>query len=152
MRKFLGVFLVLALILSFSAVSFAEYKGTVTFEVNLKDAEKAEKAELWLPYPLSDANQTVTFVDIKSNGAKVGVESDPKGGAVYLHATWTKPAETPNLTMSFRIDSHYSKNENIKETKDAFPPEVLKYLEATPSLPIDKGFCAEASMEFINKP
>ena len=152
MRKFLGVFLVFALILSFSAVSFAEYKGTVTFEVNLKDAEKAEKAELWLPYPLSDANQTITFVDIKSNGAKVGVESDPKGGAVYLHATWTKPAETPNLTMSFRIDSHYTKNENIKETKDAFPPEVLKYLEATPSLPIDKGFCAEASMEFINKP
>lgn len=151
MRKILGVLLVLAVVLSCATVSFAEYKGKVTFEVNLKDAEKAEKAELWLPYPLSDANQTITFVDIKSNGAKVGVESDPKAGAVYLHAVWTKPAEVPCLTMSFRVDSHYSKNTNLKETKDAFPPEVLKYLEATPSLPIDKGFCAEASMEFLKK-
>lgn len=153
MRKILGVLLVLAVVLSFTAVSFAEYKGTVTFDVNLKDAAKAEKAELWLPYPLSDANQTITDMDIKSNGAKVGVENDPKSGAVYLHATWTKPAETPCLQMSFKLDSHYSKKPAaaLKETKDAFPPEVMKYLEATPSLPIDKGFCAEASMEFLKK-
>ena len=59
MRKFLSVLLVVAVVLSFSAVSFAEYKGKVTFDVELKDAEKAQKAELWLPYPLSDANQTI---------------------------------------------------------------------------------------------
>ena len=151
MRKILGVLLVLAVVFSFASVSFAEYKGTVTFDVNLKYAAKAEKAELWLPYPMSDANQTITFVDVKSNGAKVGVENDPKAGAVYLHAVWTKPSEVPSLTMSFRVDSHYTKNTDIKETKDAFPPEVRKYLEATPSLPIDKGFCAEASMEFLKK-
>ena len=151
MRKILGVLLVSAVVFSFTSVSFAEYKGTVTFDVNLKDAAKAEKAELWLPYPMSDANQTITFVDVKSNGAKIGVENDPKAGAVYLHAVWTKPAEVPSLTMSFRVDSHYTKNTDIKETKDAFPPEVRKYLEATPSLPIDKGFCAEASMEFLKK-
>ena len=153
MRKILGVLFVAAVVLSFTAVSFAEYKGTVTFDVNLKDAEKAEKAELWLPYPVSDANQTVTDVDIKAEGAKVGVETDPKAGAVYLHATWLKPAGTPKLTMSFHIDSHYAKKPAaaLKETKDAFPPEVRKYLEATPSLPIDKGFCAEASMEFLKE-
>lgn len=151
MRKFFGVLLAVAVVFSFAAVSFAEYKGTVTFDVNLKDAAKAEKAELWLPYPMSDANQTITFVDVKSNGAKIGVENDPKAGAVYLHAVWTKPTEIPSLTMSFRVDSHYTKNTDIKETKDAFPPEVRKYLEATPSLPIDKGFCAEASMEFLKK-
>lgn len=152
MRKFFGIILAVAAVMSLAAVSFAEYKGTVTFDVNLKDAANSQKAELWLPYPLSDANQTIMFVDIKSNGAKIGVESDPRAGAVYLHAVWTKPAEVPCLTMSFSIDSHYTKNTDIKETKDAFPPEVRKYLEATPSLPIDKGFCAEASMEFINKP
>ncbi len=144
--------LVVAAVLSFAAVSSAEYKGTLTFEVSLRDADKAEKAELWLPYPLSDANQTVTDVDIKADGARLGVERDPKGGAVYLHAVWTKPEGTPKLIASFRVDSHYTKNTALRETKDAFPPEVMKYLEATPSLPIDKGFCAEASMEFINKP
>ncbi|MBR0232878.1 MAG: transglutaminase family protein [Synergistaceae bacterium] len=152
MRRFLGVLIVVAVMFSFSAVSFAEYKGKVTFEVELKDAEKAEKAELWLPYPLSDANQTITDVSIKSSGAKIGIENDPKSGAVYLHATWRKLKKAPKLTMSFYLDSHYSKKTELKETNDAFPPEVLKYLEATPSLPIDQGFCAEASMEFINMP
>lgn len=154
MRKFLGVLVVVAVVFSFAAVSFAEYKGTVTFDVNLKDAAKAEKAELWLPYPMSDENQTITDMDIKANGAKVGVENDPKSGAVYLHATWANPAEIPALTMSFRVDSHYAKKPAaaLKETKDEFPPYVIKYTQATPSLPIDKGFCAEASMEFINKP
>ncbi len=144
--------LVVMAVLSLAAVSSAEYKGTLTFEVSLRDADKAEKAELWLPYPLSDANQTITDVDIKAEGARLGVERDPKGGAVYLRAVWTKPEGTPKLTASFKVDSHYSKNAALMETKDAFPPEVMKYLEATPSLPIDKGFCAEASMEFINKP
>ncbi len=152
MRKVLCVLLVVMAVLSLAAVSSAEYKGTLTFEVSLRDADKAEKAELWLPYPLSDANQTITDVDIKAEGARLGVERDPKGGAVYLRAVWTKPEGTPKLTASFKVDSHYSKNAALMETKDAFPPEVMKYLEATPSLPIDKGFCAEASMEFINKP
>ena len=152
MRKILGVLLVVAAVLSFSAVSFAEYKGTVTFDVELKDAGKASKAELWLPYPLSDANQTITNVDIRSNGAKIGVESDPKSGAVYLHATWRRPRKTPKLTMTFRLNSHYAKKARFRETTDAFTPEVLKYLEATPSLPINEGFCADASMEFINMP
>ena len=113
MRKFLGVLLIIAVILSCSA-AFAEYKGKITFNVSLRDAEKSSKAELWLPYPLSDANQTITDVDIKSNGAKVGVESDPKAGGVYLHATWTNPGKTPELTMSFNLDSHYKKNPNLK--------------------------------------
>ncbi|MBQ6775994.1 MAG: transglutaminase family protein [Synergistaceae bacterium] len=152
MRKLLSILLIVAAVLSLVGVAFADYNGKVTFDVELKDAAKAKKAELWLPYPLSDANQTITNVDIKANGAKIGVESDPKSGAVYLHATWRRPKKLPKLTMSFNVNSHYSKNTRLRETNDAFPPEVRKYLEATPSLPIDQGFCAEASMEFINKP
>ncbi|MBQ8693544.1 MAG: hypothetical protein IJ520_10420 [Synergistaceae bacterium] len=147
MRKFLSVLLALSLALAMALPAMAAYTGKVAFDVNLKDAEKAEKAELWLPYPLSDANQTITDMDIKSNGAKVGVESDPKTGAVYLHATWTKTGATPSLSMSFKIDSHYAKNTNIVETMDGLPADTLKYLEATPSLPIDKGFCADASLQ-----
>ena len=152
MRKFLVLLLTLVLILATCSVSFAEYSGKITFDVNLKDAAKSKRAELWLPYPVSDANQTITNMDIKaSKGAKIGVETDPNSGAMYLHATWIRPAKTPNLTMSFRLDSHYSKRAELKETGDAFPVEVMKYLQATPSLPIDKGFCADASMEFIGK-
>ena len=152
MRKFLSLSLALVLILFTCSASFADYSGTVTFEVNLKDAANSKKAELWLPYPVSDANQDITDMNFKADkAARIGVEKDSKSGAVYLHATWLNPSETPTLTMTFKVNSHYSKNKNIHETSKIFPAEVLKYLEATPSLPIDKGFCAEASMEFINK-
>lgn len=151
MRKILCLILAVMLAVSFASVSFAAYRGKITFDVSLKDAANAGKAELWLPYPISDANQTITNMDIRSNGAKIGVEREPKAGAVYLHAVWEKPSEIPALTMSFTLDSHYAKNTALKETKDSFPPEVMKYLEATPSLPIDKGFCADASMEFLKK-
>ena len=152
MRKFSASLLALLLVILACTAAFADYSGKVTFEVNLKDAAKSKRAELWLPYPVSDANQNITDVNINaSKGAKIGVEKSAKSGAVYLHATWIRPSKTPTLTMSFRVNSHYSKNKDIKETSKVFPVEVLKYLEATPSLPIDKGFCAEASMEFINK-
>ncbi len=150
MRRYFKILLALTLAASFiiSVVpAFAAYTGKVTFEVSLKDAEKADKAELWLPYPLSDQNQTITNMDIRGNGAKIGVESDAKSGAVYLHATWRKPHKTPKLTMSFDLNSHYAKNTKIRETMDGFPAEVLKYLNATPSLPIDKGFCVNVSSE-----
>ena len=146
MRKLLSVLLVVTLAVALTSPAMAAYRGKVTFDVALQNAETAEKAELWLPYPLSDANQTITDMDIQSNGAKVGVESDPDSGAVYLHAAWTKPGKTPKLSMSFALDSHYAKNMKIEETMDGFPAEVLKYLKATPSLPIDQGFCADASV------
>ena len=152
MRKVLVVALALALAVSMIAPALAEHKGRVTFDVSLTEADKAERAELWLPYPLSDANQTITDMDIQSNGAKVGVESNPQSGAVYLHAVWEKPGKTPKLTMSFNLDSHYAKNADIKETMDGFPQEVLKYLKATPSLPIDQGFCADASAGIKDDP
>ncbi|MCR5347614.1 MAG: transglutaminase family protein [Fretibacterium sp.] len=150
MRRFTEVLLTVILAFSMALPAFAGQSGRVTFDVALQNAEKAEKVELWLPYPMSDANQDITDMDIRSNGAKVGVESEPVSGAVYLHATWTKPGRTPTLTMSFNADSHYRKNTDIRETADGFPAEVLKYLEATPSLPIDQGFCADVSAGIRN--
>ncbi len=44
---------------------FANYTGKVTFDMNLKDAAKAEKAELRLTYPLSDQNQTITKMALR---------------------------------------------------------------------------------------
>ena len=61
MRKFFAVLLVLAVVLSCS-MAFADHKGTVTFDVDLKDAVKAEKAELWLPYPMMEHTPPQFFI------------------------------------------------------------------------------------------
>jgi transglutaminase-like putative cysteine protease len=125
-----------------SMADAANYRGTVTFQVELLEAEKGKKAEsarLWLPYPLSDASQTISEVDIKSDAlvSTLGVENDPRSGAVYLAASWKNTTNTPTLTLRFDIDSHYKKIEELREVDAPFPPEVLPYLEGSEALPLD---------------
>jgi transglutaminase-like putative cysteine protease len=121
----------------------ASHRGTVTFKVELLGAEKAENSRLWLPYPLSDPSQTISKVDIKSDALELGVENDPRNGAVYLTAAWENPQKTPALTLRFDVDSHYKKFEELRESDAPFPPEVLPYLEGSDALPLDDPMFAD---------
>ena len=119
------------------------HRGTITFKVELLGAEKAEISRLWLPYPLSDASQTISKADIKSDALELGVENDPRNGAVYLAAAWEKPQKTPALTLRCDVDSHYKKFEELRESDAPFPPEVLPYLEGSDALPLDDPMFAD---------
>jgi transglutaminase-like putative cysteine protease len=142
---------ILALVMIMTSISSlseaANHKGTVTFEVELLGAEKAKNVRLWLPYPLSDASQTISGVDIKSDAPTLGVENDPRNGAVYLAASWENPEKTPLLTLRFDIESHYKKFENLRESDVPFPPEVLPYLEGSGALPLDDPMFADLVKE-----
>lgn len=146
--------LVLCLLAALSALSpaHAAHKGTVTFEVSLSEAEKAGRAEAWLPYPLSDAFQTVSGMALKSNADTMGVEREARSGALYLRASWEKPSQTPTLTMQFDIDSHYGKLENLNETQTPFPVEILPFLKASPSVPSEDPLFAEVGAKMKEEP
>ncbi|MDR1574505.1 MAG: transglutaminase family protein [Treponema sp.] len=131
-----------------AAAEVIGHKGTVTFKVELLDAEKARSAKVWLPYPLSDASQTISNVNIKSDSQTHGIENDPKNGAVYLVASWENPGATPTLTLTFDIDSHYKKLGELREVDAPFPPEVLPYLEGSEALPLDDPLFADVAGEF----
>jgi transglutaminase-like putative cysteine protease len=126
----------------------SSHNGTITFKVELLNAEKAPSAKVWLPYPLSDAAQTISNVNIKSDSQIQGIENDPKNGAVYLAASWENPEATPMLTLSFDIDSHYKKLRELREVDAPFPPEVLQYLEGSETLPLTNPLFADVAMEF----
>lgn len=130
----------------------AGHKGTVTIEISLTETEKSERAEIWLPYPLSDANQTITDASIFGNAESMGIENDPQSGAVYLHALWTKPAATPVLTLRFDIDSHYRKFKKLKETSTTFPVEVLPFLKTAGFIPDDDPLFADTVKTLKKEP
>jgi transglutaminase-like putative cysteine protease len=131
-----------------NAATVRGYKGTVTFKVELLEAEKAHSAKVWLPYPLSDASQTISNVNIKTDSQTHGIENDPQIGAVYLAASWENPGTMPTLTLSFDIDSQYKKFGELRETDAPFPPEALKYLEGSEALPLDDPLFADVAGEF----
>jgi transglutaminase-like putative cysteine protease len=138
-----AVIVFMIIICAASISEAANHKGTVTFKVELLGAEKAGFSQLWLPYPLSDASQTISKVDIKSDALELGVENDPRNGAVYLAASWENPQKTPALTLRFDVDSHYKKFEELRESDAPFPPEVLSYLEGSEALPLDDPMFAD---------
>ena len=150
-------FFVLLAIVSLAVLSAASpvqaaHRGTVTFEVVLLGAEKAGRAEAWLPYPLSDAFQTISGMTLKNDADSMGVEREPQSGALYLRASWAKPSQAPTLTMRFDVDSHYAKIENLDETRAPFPVEALPFLEASPSIPSEDPLFAEVGARMKEEP
>ena len=139
-------------VLSAAFPAHAAHRGTVTFEVFLTGAEKADRAEAWLPYPLSDAFQTISGMTLKSDADSMGVEREPQSGALYLRASWAKPSQTPTLTMRFDVDSHYAKIKNLDEAQTPFPAEVLPFLKASSSLPSEDPLFAEVGARMKEEP
>lgn len=153
---FKGLFaLLMSLLIAVLSAAFpahAAHRGTVTFEVFLTGAEKADRAEAWLPYPLSDAFQTISGMTLKSDADSMGVEREPQSGALYLRASWAKPSKVPTLTMRFDVDSHYAKIKNLDEAQTPFPAEVLPFLKASSSLPSEDPLFAEVGARMKEEP
>ena len=117
----------------------AKGKGVVTYDVSIKDVAKGKPVSLWIPYPLSDASQQITDVNISGNYEKQGIYRDAASSAVYLYAYWAKATETPVLRMSFHVDSHFKKGDALRDGGTAIPVDVRPYLAATTFIPSDNA-------------
>lgn len=128
----------LCLVLAGYAPALAAGKtGNVTYDINLKVEKGAKTATVYLPYPLSDKNQDITNMKVSGNYTSQAVYHDPRTGSNFLMATWEKISGTPKLTMSFDVDSHYTKGSNLKAGDKTLPVDVLPYLAPNDYLPAD---------------
>lgn len=131
------LFLMLLGVLSIST-AFAANTGIVTYTVTPAVQTDAKSINVWLPYPLSDANQDVSDVRVNGNADQTVVYRDPASSAMYLHASWNSATPKPELKMSFHINSHYASLPELKDGKGEFPVEVLPYLNASAQIPCNK--------------
>ena len=140
MRKILLLALALGLTLGTTGTALADgakKAGTVTYDINLKTADGAKPANVYLPYPMSDQNQDISDVRVSGNYDNQAVYHDPKTGSNYLMATWGSISGTPKLTFSFHVDSHYKKGGTLKDSGAKMSVDVLPYLAANDYLPSD---------------
>lgn len=123
--------------------------GTVTYDINLNTKEGAKTASVYLPYPVSDANQTISDVRITGNYSSEGIYHDQQSGSNYLVAKWDSISARPHLELSFHVDSHYKKGGPLKSAEPGLPVDVRPYLAANDYLPVDnpkvKQLAAEAT-------
>lgn len=103
MKKLMSLLLALSLV-SASAAWGASRAGVVTTAVDLSAKDQGKEVKLWLPYPVSDAAQTISDIKISGDYAESAVYTDTANGTPILFARWDKGTKSRKLTMSFRAE------------------------------------------------
>lgn len=119
--------------------------GTITMEFDLSAQEAGDETKLWIPYPLSDSDQTITDISISGDFAESAVYSDKKYSTPMLYARWDKGTTDRHLSFTF----HAVRNEVVR--KDFPDKEVAwdvadysMYLQPSSKGPIDGVVKAQA--------
>lgn len=120
--------------------AFAELKerqAEIVFKINLKSPGDAKEVGLWIPYPVSDNNQTVEEVKIEGNYDKSGVYKESEYGNSALYAKWSGPKNERVLTYSYKVKRKEVVARDFPKTESNISEEELKqYLQATSRGPV----------------
>jgi len=137
---------VFAAIVAFSlaAITFAagvkvkERRAEVTINVNLQAKAESKRVSLWIPYPVSDENQTIEDVNITGNFSKSGIYREGRYGNMALYAEWNGALKERVLTYSFKVKRNEAVKADFPERELSFSKEEFKgYLKATRLGPTD---------------
>ena len=138
MRRFLPI-ISLALLATAAQPAWAKSRaGVVTLEVDLSNQEKGKEARLWVPYPVSDKNQTITNVKVTGDYATSAVYTDQKYGTSMLYAEWPKSAPSRKLKFAFDVERKEIRQANLPAKEPRWNPADFKeYLTPTSLGPVD---------------
>ena len=104
MKRLLTLLLTLGLCALATGALAAEQAGRITMHFDLSAQPTGKVARLWIPYPVSNAEQKITHVRITGNYVAEGVYTDPGSGTPMLYARWSKDAKSRLLTFAFDVD------------------------------------------------
>lgn len=101
MKQFIVALAVILLLLNVSEAG--ERRTGATFKINLKAPEDSKDVRLWIPYPVSDQNQTIEDVKINGNYSSHGVYKEKEFGNSVLYAEWKNLTKDRILTYTFKV-------------------------------------------------
>ncbi len=138
--KKLAVFVTLVLVVLQTANVLAAQSrsGVITMEFDLSGHGQGEEARLWIPYPVSDADQQITDVNISGDYAEAAVYTDRVFQTPMLSARWDKGANSRKLTFAFAVDRREVTHRDLPAAEAAWnPADYALYLAPTSLGPID---------------
>ncbi|MBI1921592.1 MAG: transglutaminase domain-containing protein [Geobacter sp.] len=138
MKRIFAVFILVCASL-YATIAFAKTRsGIVTLEVDLSSQEQGKESKLWIPYPVSDRNQTVGDIKVSGDFASSGVHTDKTHGTPSLYAEWPKEARSRKLTFSFAVERQEVSQRNLPTSEPNWnPADYAEYLKPTSLGPID---------------
>lgn len=138
-KNFMVLFLLLSICAPLTAnAAPSSYAGTVTIAVDLSAGELGHDAELWLPYPVSDNDQTIRAVRISGDYSRSAVYTDNANGTPMLHAAWDSAAKSRKLTFSFNVERKEILRRDFPKKEAAWDPaDYHMYLQGTSKAPLN---------------
>ncbi len=99
----LPVFWLLLVVAVVPAGAVKTASGTIVMEFDLSAHDSSREARLWIPYPLSDADQLIRDIAVSGDYAEAAVYSDRRYSTPMLYARWPEGARSRKLTFRFRV-------------------------------------------------
>lgn len=116
----------------------ATQSGQYRWEFDLSAHSPGTEANLWIPYPVSDGEQTISNVNWSGNYSSAAVYRDRTFGTTMLHVRW--PAATEQRLLSLSYDAQRSES-ILRDFPSAAanydPRDYALYLAPTNLGPID---------------
>jgi len=138
MRRLIIVVTAMCWLIAASAWGAGERSGVVTLEVDLSAQAAGKDARLWVPYPVSDQNQSVTDIKVTGDYASSGVYTDQVHGTPMLYAEWPKEATSRKLEFSFHVKRKEIAQRNLPEKEPKWNrSDYAEYLQPTSRGPLD---------------
>ena len=138
MKRVFFVAMIMTCLLAGTAWGATQRSGTVTLDVDLSAQPQGKEARLWVPYPLSDANQRIADIKVSGDYAAYGVYADRVNGTPILYAEWPKDVASRKMTLSFRVERKEIAQRNLPTTEPAWNPvDYDEYLKPTSLGPIN---------------
>lgn len=114
------------------AIAETTVSGIITMDVDLSQQPQGKEVQLWIPYPVSDANQNITMVKISGNFVESAVYTDKVFKTPMLYARWDKNAKSRNLTFSFHAEREEFIRRDFPSREAAWDPgDYALYLAPT---------------------
>lgn len=133
--------LVLAILLmSLASPAFAELKereAEITFKINLNVPADVKEVRLWIPYPVSNRNQTVEDVKFSGNYTNAGVYKENEHGNTALYSEWGGPKGEKILTYSYKVKRKEAVAKDFPKSESTLSKDEFKeYLKSTSRGPV----------------
>lgn len=133
--KALVVFMLVACVLSIHNLSFAkERQGEVTILFNLNAPVDSKEVRLWVPYPVSDENQTISDIKIAGNFSNSGIYREGANGNMALYTEWNGTLKERVLTYTFKVKRKEAIKAHFPKKELSFSKEEFKYYLKSTSL------------------
>lgn len=138
MKRILFAAMLVSLVTTSTAAWARSRAGIVTVEVDITSRAQGKEARLWLPYPVSDADQSVTGVKVSGDFAESAVYTDRVNGTPILYARWPDTAASRKLTFSFAVEREEVIRRDFPKREGGWDPaDYRPYLSATSLGPVD---------------